>query len=347
MKKSTVNLIIGILAIVLIGGFIMSMSDDIADWLDIGDSNVGGGGNGNNVENDSGTEKESTVDQSNCTHAKTDVVVVPSTCGKEGTRTVICTDCGLVISETIVAKLTYHSYSSTYYEVNTRQHAHKCTVCGFEEKTDHILPTQGEVVEAATCTKVGMAKVSCSLCSYYETVSLPMVSHSKSECNYVNGNEHTSACTVCGKVFAEKHIKTSVVVDTPATCETSGQEHYTCSACNADITSVIPAIGHTPVSDSYEFLNSITHTYVCSVCSETVYDTHIFRTGTVEPTCTEQGYSYQLCTICNGMNKYDYTSALGHKIKTLNYTSPSGSIGYRDICLRNNCNYESIHGEIK
>ena len=62
--------------------------------------------------------------------------------------------------------------------------------------------------------------------------------------------------------------------------------------------------------------------YLCEACGDyyfadyTEKAKHTFTTEkTVEPTCTEEGYTVYICTVCNVTYHGDATAALGHKYK--------------------------------
>ncbi len=61
--------------------------------------------------------------------------------------------------------------------------------------------------------------------------------------------------------------------------------------------------------------------------------THTFEPASAEPTCTEQGYHGQRCSLCGYIIADEYTNALGHDMAEATCTQPS-------TCRRENCGYQ-------
>ena len=106
------------------------------------------------------------------------------------------------------------------------------------------------------------------------------------------------------------------------TCTIDGKIHCSCSCgYSYDITDY--STGHT----EGELVRTVQPTctdngysvYRCSVCSEEFFTDWVWATDhtgeavrIIEPTCTTQGYTLYKCTACGKTYKDDYTSALGH-----------------------------------
>ncbi len=97
-----------------------------------------------------------------------------------------------------------------------------------------------------------------------------------------NAKLDTVSNAVVSEFVVSKHVLGEATVVTAATCTTDGESKATCSVCNQEVTTVIPATGHTYV--------------------ETV----------VAPTCTAEGYTLNKCSVCGDEQKSDNVAALGH-----------------------------------
>ena len=133
-------------------------------------------------------------------------------------------------------------------------------------------------------------------------------------------------CTLCGIqmtdiLLATDHIWGPWIVDTPATCTETGEEHRHCSrGVGHDETQTIPALGHdykAKVTKEPTYTDAGVTTYTCSRCGVSYTKpipalVHDYKESiTKEPSCTEDGVKTFTCTICGDV----YTEAipaLGH-----------------------------------
>ena len=112
-------------------------------------------------------------------------------------------------------------------------------------------------------------------------------------------------------------------VTTPAACETSGVNTLTCTQCGETKEETIPATGHTVV-DGETVQPTCTQdgytTGVCSVCGKELEKQvlpaldHLSDGGkeTKAPTCTEKGVKTHTCTRCGEVIKTEEIPALDH-----------------------------------
>ena len=131
-----------------------------------------------------------------CDHAKTHTDTVASTCVKGGTSSVICDDCGEVLSTRTLAKNDKHTIV-----------AGRCSLCGAEkcEKTggNHTFKVYRST--PGTCKERGYEWKRCSGCGYDKVAETVFAEHT-----YVEG-----VCTLCGdldKDYVPKTGDNSVVV---------------------------------------------------------------------------------------------------------------------------------------
>ena len=174
-------------------------------------------------------------------------------------------------------------------------------------KLSHDLTTT--VVEA-TCTSKGSETTTCTRCGYSEKKELPMIAHTRKDVAakaptcLEAGNVEYWTCEVCNKNFTGTGTNSVEITDvtTPAlghdwvedgktdsTCSDKGNQHYTCSRCDAVKDEVIDPTGHTP---------------------ETI--------AAKTPTCTETGLTEgSKCSVCDAIIEAQETvPALGHDIVT-------------------------------
>lgn len=196
-----------------------------------------------------------------CTHETIrSNVTAAASCTKSGIRTYTCADCGESWSETIPA-------------------------------VGHTVAADAAV--AATCTAAGKTAGShCSVCGEIITLQQTIPAHGH---NYVNGS-----CTYCGEkdpnatvVCTHSHVTEKVTKE--AACELDGICTHTCTDCQATWTTVIPAVGHSIVTDAAVAATCITAGKTagshCSVCGEVI---------TQQQTIPPLGHNYAdgVCTRC-------------------------------------------------
>ena len=120
------------------------------------------------------------------------------------------------------------------------------------------------------------------------------------------------------------------ITDSP-TYTQDGKGKYTCTACGYYYEVTIP---HNNCNHQGEIktvnLKNATCTeggysgdLLCTVCNQyistgeaTLPNGHSLEKKVVNPTCTEQGYTHNICTVCNEEYNDSYTNALGHSYKT-------------------------------
>ncbi len=130
---------------------------------------------------------------------------------------------------------------------------------------------------------------------------------------------------VCHVTVSEcTHSFDAGVVTKEPSCGTEGVKTFTCKLCKATYTESIPMTDNHQWSDWHVITEPTEEKEgvkqrTCSVCkkveSETLpksSHTHNYKvTGTVNPTCTEQGYSVYTCA-CGDTYQADYKDAFGH-----------------------------------
>lgn len=255
---------------------------------------------------------DSYVDATGHSYTYWTVVRVP-TCTADGEDRRDCNDCDYYETRIVSAtghsegeQVTEHEVAATCTTDGSYDTVVYCAVCDAElSRVTTTVPAAGHdyesVVTAPTCTEQGYATHTCIVCgdSYMD--------------NYVEATGHAY-----GNWFTV----------TSATCTEDGQERRDCVNCDHYETNVIPATGHTEGEAITE--NKATPTCTedgsydrviyCTACNAelsreniTVPATgHNYESVVTAPTCTEQGYATNTCTICGDSYVDSYGEATGH-----------------------------------
>ena len=223
-----------------------------------------------------------------------------------------------------------HSWDSgivTKYPTCTEagEKTYTCLSCG-ETKTEVIAATGHdygeEIAEVpATCTTSGTA-------AHYECANCHKL--------FVDAEGEKTQVTVAEITLAPAHSFDDGVVTTQPTCQATGIKTYTCSACHATHTELVPATGHDYGDEIAEVPATCTKTgtaahYQCASCGKLFVDdngvkkevaanelvialvAHSYDEGTVttQPTCEKDGVETFACTAC-GHTYTEKVSATGH-----------------------------------
>ena len=176
-----------------------------------------------------------------------------------------------------------------------------CDLCDYEEtitlpKTDHSL--KETVIQELTCTVDGIVKYTCEKCSYEETITLPKTDHS---------------------------LKETVIQE--LTCTVDGIVKYTCEKCSYEETKTTKSSGHTEVAipDVEASCSSLglKGGTKCSKCEEILVIPEIISTTDhdyekvviQELTCSRDGIVDDVCKVCN-TSKRTITPSIGHIMGT-------------------------------
>ena len=240
--------------------------------------------------------------------------VTAPTCTEGGFTTFTCTICGETEKREITNALN-HDYKENviaptcgttgYTEMICSRCGDKYTVEGSETAidTDAHNIVAGDIIRAATCTSVGIARKTCSICSKtfgYMTVS---VEHKWGE-ELVNADSTAvyHICTVCDTVeiiytfdgydpaVPVDHVHTYEDNITAPTCTEPGYTTHTCKCGKSYVSDEVSALGHTPAE--------------------------AIRENETAATCTEAGSCVEVvnCARCNiELSRENKTlEALGH-----------------------------------
>ena len=153
-------------------------------------------------------------------------------------------------------------------------------------------------------------------------------------CTVGGSYESVVRCSDCGEEFSRELVNTDPLghdyeaLETPSTCSMEGSITYTCSRCMDTYSEIIPMIDHTPgvptIENDVPATCSAVGTYdevtYCTMCGaelsrepkETEMMAHSYEAVTVDPTCTEEGYTRYTCMFCGDTYNDNTVEALGH-----------------------------------
>ncbi len=305
-------------------------------------------------------------------HTHTEVTEeVKATCTKNGLKTVKCSDCGEIISETVLTA-TGHTEKTTTVDATCTVDGKTtvtCSTCG-EIISETVLTATGHTekttTEAATCTVDGKTTVTCSTCGEIisETV-LTATGHSEEkttiEPTCTEAGKETVTCTVCDELISETilnatghreifsgakdaHTECEICYEilsadhtyktstTNASCTLDGGTTYVCE-CGYNYTEIIPATGHTEETTTVDATCTVDGkiTVSCSVCTETLSETVIPATGHTE----ENGAGADIhtkCSVCGNAVKDGSYHDYTDEVTTQNTCTSEGVLTHTCTC---------------
>ena len=129
-------------------------------------------------------------------------VTKAATCVSTGAATYTCTGCGYS-KEEVIPKNQNHVYGQ-WNRVDGNNHSGACTLCGQQATVPHTWD-EGNVIEAASCTKTGWKDQTCTGCGETARVQIPVQPHAYSGFQVVSDTNHTHRCAVCGAEEVQAH----------------------------------------------------------------------------------------------------------------------------------------------
>ena len=249
-------------------------------------------------------------------HNYTWVIDTAATCTTEGSRHQVCTRCDATGTTETIAVLAHTSDGIRHVDeptCTTKGYIYNlCTVCGarinvtMQNALGHSYSWVTD--KEATCTEEGSRHEECVRCHVTGTTeTIAMVEHTSDGINHVEAPTCTAKgytynlCTECGariNVTIQNALGHSYswVRTTSPTCTSEGVDSYQCSRCR-DVTETrsVAMVEHTS-----DMINHVD-----------------------EPTCTEKGYIYNLCTVCGARINVQIQNALGHSYSWVRTTEPT------------------------
>ena len=275
-----------------------------------------------------------TVIGDGCAHSNTTVDNKAATCTEPGYKNMlICADCQTVlVNGEAVAALGHDMIRDGEIPATCTEPGYQagaqCSRCNYTESGGEIPALGHEAGAEATCE----AAQTCVRCDYVYAEALGHEAGAEATC------ETAQTCVRCDYVFAAALGHEGEA----ATCETA----QFCTRCNQV---VVAALGHeagakatcntaqTCIRCDYEYEPALGHDIrnyaasaptctqsgwrayqACSRCSYSTYSAiaatgHSNKSTVTEPTCTEDGYTTNVCTVCNAVSKTNIVEA-GHKL---------------------------------
>ena len=236
-------------------------------------------------------------------------VTKPATETETGIRTYKCSVCGYEMrTETIdpIPPTHTHSYG-TEWKFDSNNHWNECS-CG--DKSDSAAHTEdsGTVTKPATETETGIRTYKCSVCGYEmrtETIDPipPTHTHSYGTEWKFDSNNHWNECSCGDKSDSAAHTEDSGTVTKPATETETGIRTYKCSVCGYEMrTETIDPIPptHTHSYGTEWKSDSTSHWHECSCGEKSGTAAHTWDSGTVtvQPTTDREGEKTYTCTVC-------------------------------------------------
>ena len=141
-----------------------------------------------------------------CSHANKKTVVSLATCENEGSKAVVCRDCGKVLSMVPTKPLGHNYKEKSKTEGTCIQKGtvtYKCSRCPSEYtefteiSKDNHTSTEMRIVEKPTCTESGWGQEYCKDCG--KVIKETTIAKTGHTSKIVNGSK---ICSVCGKVLA-------------------------------------------------------------------------------------------------------------------------------------------------
>jgi len=291
-----------------------------------------------------------------------------ATCTKDGTKTATCDRCAATDTVEDAGSMTEHAYEKTIIAPTCTQQGYSiyrcsCTaeyVSDYVPQADHTWESW-ETTKSASCTGAGEKQRSCAFCTASETETIDPSGHQYEEeiiaANCKTGGYTLHSCTACD--HRVKDIQTEALghefknykSNGDASCTKDGTKTSKCSRCDETSTVVDPgsATGHTwgawTIKQEPGCLTSGSKTRSCSSCSEEQSLAlsprgHNYQDIVSAPSCTADGYTEHICTVCDHKESDTKTPALGHSFQ--NYKSNDDATCIQDGTKTAQCSRCSV-----
>ena len=287
---------------------------------------------------------------------------VDATCTEPGSITVICSHCGIVMSEEVIPATGHVNTTETVVEPTCTEPGSITVTCACGETVSvETIDAIGHsydagVVTAPTCTEAGYTTYTCTVCGHIHTGdATEATGHMNTttvtvEATCTEPGSVTVTCDDCGETVSEETIEATgheeVTNTVPATCTTDGSITVTCGKCKEVLsTEVIEATGHEEVTNTVPATCTTdgSTTVTCKKCGEVLSTEVIEATGheevtsTVPATCTTDGSITVTCGKCKEVLSSEVIEATDHS-----YTYTDNGDTHTVGC--NNCDYSLTEG---
>ena len=216
-----------------------------------------------------------------------------------------------------------HTYSSEW-KFDETVHWHECMTkkhSDVADKADHTFD-EGVITTPPTEAAEGVKTLTCTVCGYQTTQSVPKLGHTFDMDNWkfdAQTHWHPATCahTDLKKDEAE-HAWNEGVVTTQPTETTEGVKTYTCTVCGNTKTATIGKLDHVHTFDMSKWGYDTENHWHPATCGHTDekkdLGAHVWNEGvvTTEPTETTEGVKTYTCTVC-GNTKTATIGRLDHE----------------------------------
>ena len=216
-----------------------------------------------------------------------------------------------------------HDFSSKW-EYDETSHWHECMTkkhSDVADKADHTFDA-GVVTTQPTEAAEGVKTLTCTVCGYQKTESVPKLEHTFDMGNWKFDEQthwHPATCahTDLKKDEAE-HVWNEGVITTQPTETTEGVKTYTCTVCGNTKTATIGKLDHEHTFDMERWDHDAENHWHPATCAHTSekkdLGAHVWNEGvvTTQPTETTEGVKTYTCTVC-GNTKTATIGTLDHK----------------------------------
>lgn len=246
------------------------------------------------------TREYQTTVRVKCTHPDTSLKsdILLSTCEEQGVEKIICSDCGLVISETA---LPLADHTPGEWQTVTEAgwdtaglKVLKCSICDVtlqEEEIpalsvghEHDFTGAGEIIKEASCTEKGILLVECSseYCTAtreFETEALGHVENTTvvQPATCTEAGSQVTVCERCQEELSREEIPATGhqwsewKTTKAATWDTQGEESRSCANCQEKETRPIAALSENHTEHVFDEEGIVTKTPTCTEAGEKTY----------------------------------------------------------------------------
>lgn len=216
-----------------------------------------------------------------------------------------------------------HDFSSKW-EYDETSHWHECMTkkhSDVADKADHTFD-EGVIATQPTEDAAGVKTLTCTVCGYQKTESVPQLGHTFDMDNWKFDEQthwHPATCTHTDlKKDEAEHAWNEGVITTEPTETTEGVKTYTCTVCHNTKTAKIGTLEHKHTFDTGRWEYNAENHWHPATCGHTDekkdLGAHVWNEGvvTTEPTETTDGVKTYTCTTC-GNTKTATIGKLDHE----------------------------------
>lgn len=216
-----------------------------------------------------------------------------------------------------------HNFSSKW-EYDETSHWHECMTkkhSDVADKADHTFDA-GVITTQPTEAAEGVKTLTCTVCGYQTTQSVPKLGHTFDMDNWKFDEQthwHPATCTHTDlKKDEAEHAWNEGVVTTEPTETTEGVKTYTCTVCGNTKTAKIGTLEHKHTFDTERWEYNAENHWHPATCGHTDekkdLGAHVWNEGvvTTQPTETTEGVKTYTCTTC-GNTKTATIGMLDHE----------------------------------